>query len=491
MLTSERGADGWESLESAAAQGKPFMVDLRDGVIALDVDRSEGDAWSEAAVAALRGTGCSIVRVGSGRPGHEHVFAVGTVGWASADLVRVAVNAGAPPSKVRRDGMDVRPPLSPYYDGGCGSLIEPADVDSAIWLLSARPGARALDDRWLSMLATGRDPKGEFATARGNLDRNRATMALAVAHVNSGSDFEQFAGHIRSSPTFGEKLAEKGEAWLQKTWSRAMARVRENPPASDNGRTLAEIALTAQRRPWRGVSGETDRLVYTALADTARSVGGVVISRSQRSLAERIGVTRKTINTSLRRLRAAGLVADESPGGYAKAAAYRLRPDPEIVSSYPNSLLSPPDSSEVFTGVSHVSFGAVPDAFRGRGSIPLSALDTLRSMPDEWVTTAEISALRPGTMTPATIRRHLRILLSAGFVDRNGPAGHRWQPTRAHPGLLAAVARHVGAIGSTELQKERHEMERDAYENWFELNGTTRQLADSNRPARPRESSAA
>jgi hypothetical protein len=93
--------------------------------------------------------------------------------------------------------------------------------------------------------------------------------------------------------------------------------------------------------------------------------------------------------------------------------------------------------------------------------LPVGAHATWLAMPvGKWVTVGELALIRPGELSPETVRRHLREpLLSSGLVDRRSPRGHHWmrlEPSSAQHDRLAA---RLGSAGATWLQAERHEEE--------------------------------
>ena len=451
---SRRSGRGWTSIADAVANDLAFCVDPREGLIVIDCDYSEGDHFPNEAIDALRNTGANVVRVASGRATNEHVFVNGFVGWSTSDLVEVAASHGVPRSKIRRDGADIRPPLSRHPAGGRGSLVDPGDAHKALEMLKSRPGAVPLQDKWPRVLRTGSLP------GKPDASRSSVIMAYAIACANAGLDSVAFCADIRGSVVLSQKVNEKGakgQEWLDATWRRALALVKTSPPRPSTP-DLAALRVTAQGHPWRGASGDTDRRVYCALVELS-SMAGNPVACDQRRLAEKVGVERKTVARAIRRLVDAGLVTRESDGSGRQAATYRLHPKADVRD--PNMYLCGP-ISEVSIGVTSSDFDSeLPDAFQGRSGLPRSAYATFCALPEDGssATVAEIVARRPGALGSSTVRQHLRAMLSVGdLVDRNAPTGHRWRRVPEPNVQRAAIS--LGAAGSNELRRERHERER-------------------------------
>ena len=454
---------GYASIREAASEGRPFMVGLRDGLVALDVDPADGNVLPDGVLAAARTVGCEIVRVGSGRAGHEHVYINGPVGWTTADLRQMVKDAGVGQQMIRWGGRDIRPPLSRHPDGGRGNLIEPTDRSDALRRLQTKPRQTGFNrEKWDHVLATGVAPGGRYA---GN--RSAAAAGFAVAAVNAGWRRREFEAAVRLSSALSPKLTAMGEAnaetWLSTTWANACRKVRDSPPTSQNQGAVEAITRTALTYPWRGVAGETDRRVYSWLAGLASEVRGTRVGCDQRRIAERVGVTRKTVGKSLQRLRATGFLVLVEGGSGTQASTYELLP--KVGVRYSNTSLAPLYRS---IGVSNTDFDdCLPDAFRGQCGLPRAAYDTWQALPaDQWTTVAGVSLARPGSLSSETVRKHLRALLSAGLVERNSARGQRWRRLPADQATLVSLAAYLGSAGATEFQREQHERERDTYRQW-------------------------
>jgi DNA-binding transcriptional ArsR family regulator len=444
LIDEDNRTIGTASLQDVVYEGVAFMGDPRPGRLVFDVDAATNpETWAPAGRAALEALGCAVVRVSSGYPGSEHWWFVGPPGWNTSAMRDVALGAGVPAGQLRWGGRDCRPPLSPHRLGYPVELLEPLDAEVALALLSRRPGALGFDqERWASVIETG-DTEDRAYEGKSW----KAVHALAVAVVNAGEDQPFFRMLLDSSPVFSRKIAAMGgkaDAWITSRWERAERFVRDHPPEGFVDSALRNLSRTLACYPWRGRSGQTDRLVFRRLIEIARAAHRLEIGQSLRTLERDLGLTRKTIAAALRRLGEAGLVTRSHAGSADQSATYLLRPKTDLC--YPNELLPAPCKEKVI-GVVEGTL-PVPDAFRGRRGLPRSAYETWVSLDAErWSTVADLAAARGGPGMAKTIRHHLRLLEDAGLAERNAPRGHGWRRTAADEERLHAVASERGSSG--------------------------------------------
>lgn len=141
------------------ARGDAFMVYLREGVVAWDADPDEGTEGMPPWVATIRRVAAEIggrcVIVGSGQPGHYHVYVVAPPGWSSAEIKERFLQEQDIPAGAQRAGSGIRPPLSPHRLGGAGTLLEPPDYSLALAALTSRPGVIPLSLESQRVLRSG------------------------------------------------------------------------------------------------------------------------------------------------------------------------------------------------------------------------------------------------------------------------------------------------------------------------------------------------
>ena len=450
------------SLEEAVNSGQAFMGDLRDGVIVFDCDANENPQdWAPAGRAALEQIGCTVVRTASGSPGSEHHWFVGPVGWSSELLKLHAIHAGMPKDQIRGGTWDCRPPLSPHREGRPVSLLEPADAETALALLTGRPNATGFDEElWSYVLEHGDAPDGRYEGKR-----HRALLGLAVALVNAGGAFETFSYRAMQSKRLASKIEEAGPGLLASTWTKAGRFVRDSPPqpGAAKAATLAALRATTRSYPW-GARNDLDRRVYSYLVEQALPYGWDVISKNQRTIAQAVGRPHSTVNAAIQRLIRAKFLEVTVAGSRRQSTTYRLLP--KDVASGPRSKLTPPAVvKDAFCSASS-EVVALPDLFRGH--LPRASFDTWRAMPaGQWVTVKRLTLLRPGAVNAPTVLRHLRALISVGLVDRNAPRGQKWLVVPHDEAALAQAAISYGVAGHTELHNEQIERERDTHKKFW------------------------
>jgi hypothetical protein len=74
IVTPENGCGGFVSIREAVRRGVSFCVEVRDDLLALDLDDIAMTRALERLAAELREAGHVPVLGASGRPGHRHLF---------------------------------------------------------------------------------------------------------------------------------------------------------------------------------------------------------------------------------------------------------------------------------------------------------------------------------------------------------------------------------------------------------------------------------
>lgn len=175
-------------------------------------------------------------------------------------------------------------------------------------------------------------------------DESRADAALlAMLRFWTGGDKARSFRLFASSPygSTRDKWAER-EDYRERTWRQFDSWTVYRPGSTQTPEHEAALrtleSLRGEHRLWKGLSGSTDRDVYTALLSFATrypnmGASGPVVSVSQRDLALEAGVGLDTCNASLKRLAANRLIAigERLPG--TRRLTYHLLPPPDGGSS--------------------------------------------------------------------------------------------------------------------------------------------------------------
>lgn len=184
-------------------------------------------------------------------------------------------------------------------------------------------------------------------------DESRADAALlAMLRFWTGGDKARSFRLFASSPygSTRDKWAER-EDYRERTWRQFDSWTVYRPGSTQTPEHEAALrtleSLRGEHRLWKGLSGSTDRDVYTALLSFAArypnmGASGPVVSVSQRDLALEAGVGLDTCNASLKRLAANRLIAigERLPG--TRRLTYHLLPPPDGGSSSEQRIIHTP-----------------------------------------------------------------------------------------------------------------------------------------------------
>ena len=285
--------------------------------------------------------------------------------------------------------------------------------------------------------------------------RSEADQAIVTSLVNAGFDFgevlaifdrHQESGHYRD---LAERKRSEAIGYLRRCYEKAVRFTATDTEGRELGR---RAAAWAQRRPWPGRTGATDRLVYVAHADIATQCGKVEYRASVREVAERAGVSFRTATASHHRLVTAGLLSLVRPGLPSFAALYRL-PDVWGVGETTHTLLNP---CEGMCKSAH----PLPDAFR-RGGLGQVGAQLWAALADGSKTRRELVALTG--RNDRTVRRMLAKMArlvdvvtgeTVAMVERRGEGWHRLEAVD-----LARVAEIVGTAGRGRAQRALHKQQ--------------------------------
>lgn len=327
---------GRVSINEASKDGRAFVVDVRPGVLALDLD---DDAKVSAGVAAARflsDNSIGYVRCTSGRPGNEHMWIVLPVGMTKAELAAIlkrdypGLGGFAPMGAIRTGASGMRPPLSPHPEGFESALIEPADGYEALAVLwrcvdpapmtaepvsvpapaAPRRGVSAETRRWLR----NGDTTGKYKTRAG------LALAIALGYANAGRTLAEYVADMldpanKGGAKYRRMTRARAERDLAATWAKAVDRVRENPAVGWTSPEEVTAALMVLRKAvsrYTGFAPRTaarDRAVALAIIDHALPLHTFTPNPGYRELKRVTGIGGdKTVRNALKNLVAMGLV---------------------------------------------------------------------------------------------------------------------------------------------------------------------------------------
>jgi DNA-binding transcriptional ArsR family regulator len=343
-----------------------YVADRRGfRTLAADFDASKGDPDRDARdlMTTVISGGLRAVLVESGPTGGRHVFITfkdrvkpGTVALLQDQLAQRY--ASFDPSCMTPTST-IRPPHAPHRLGGTSRVL---DQDPQTALASLREGN---DPQLLAGLLTAHGVPAwvtEVAVAdtdimsavnrltphvreilitgkkrHGDQSRSGVVWSVLLGAINAGLDFGPTVAILREpkhrgGERFRQEITRHGEQralrviWTE--WERAHHYAAANPiigSPTDVRILLIEQFDLAMQLDWRGIAGNTDRAVYTALIHIAIKNGTLTPTASQRQLAEHAKIERhQTIGISLKRLAKRGLVFEQKRGTGREASTLRL-----------------------------------------------------------------------------------------------------------------------------------------------------------------------
>lgn len=477
VIDADNDNNGEVAVSAAAyLRDRPaFVVDLRHGILAWELDDAHDASAGLSFAAVVEERGHAPVIVASGRPGHIHVF-VRVVDASDRERVcALARSAGL--SHPRRH---IRPPLAPHRHGLPVGLLHPRTVEEALARLdhapvlfdpvevattreaaprapsaetSSRWALSAFEQEVLAVRATpvgGRNDQLHLSAcvlgnlvAGGELDDDEVRAALVDAGVDVGLKGPEAARTIRSGIAFGLKSP------------------RCHP-------VLVEIATfekAARSVAWGRRSGSASKLT-SALVEIAAATYSTTFSASYFQLAEKSGLSDRTIRDRLADFVARHLLEVVEPGAPGRATVWRLldgacRETTALLPTTPEAVQQPLTSEEVH-GVERVrdlvDVIARHDVWRHGGGLGATGREAyialLSSRSSESCTSL---AARLG-MNRTSLSRKLGQLADAGLAQRARDGG--WSAVMAD---LDDVARYVGTAGRAASQKARHGRVRQAF----------------------------
>lgn len=325
----------------------------------------------------------------------------------------------------------------------------------------AKPPRRALSDEMERVLREGIEG-----------DPGRAEMKVVTSMRNRGWNERQVrealldsrnrAGYLvrREARAKGQPAARHR---VRNLIEHADAFIAAHPPLESRHEAVAllvEFRAAADRTPWPGRGGSTDRKVLEALLRLAERGGGPVFRGSERQVEEQANVSRNTVRASLRRLQASGWLVHTAKGTVERGTTWTLR--------VPTNATAPvPLQGEGLT-IGAVTFATLvahdASAAGCLGATGMRVLSLLLSSEDRL--TASEMAGRLG-VSVKTVRVWLRRIESAGLgvvaEDRT------WLPVAVDAETVLArldrVAARTDYDGIQEHRREQHAVERQKFED--------------------------
>ncbi|MFE9098932.1 HTH domain-containing protein [Streptomyces sp. NPDC007264] len=309
----------------------------------------------------------------------------------------------------------------------------------------------------------------------GYASRNEAVMAVTMAMVNAGWDEADFRYEMsdpernRLAHWFYYRSGDQAHrrrshsdtlSRLDKTWAKAVARVRVNPAISDPQAALqevGEIRATFRARPLQGRTAVVDSLVLEFYHQEATRRRRVRVYLPVRTIAEKVGVSRATAARAVKRLAEAGwLVETQRRELVSHANEYRLTVPPaaQAVLHSETQGRSPSTGREDCVSsrnrpLHQAMHTSGEDIFLllGKHCALLYA-----SLKDQRMTVRQLAESTGVHRTTAW--RHLKNLRGLGLAAE---ADGLWTRTDKR---LGDAAKEAGAVGMKEQRRFRHELEK-------------------------------
>jgi hypothetical protein len=323
LLDKENAADRWVRIEEAVASGRPFTVEARDDILAIDLDQPEHIERLMIFAQELREAGLAPVLVCSGRPGHVHLWCC----VPDRDVFRrFRDRAKALGLQIRRS---MRPPLAPHRQGLPVSLLDPEDPAEALAALTPTKGDPRPLPRWAQKMMSDGIFKPRYPS------RSEMILGLAASAKNSDWTQEQYAAAILASTSrAGDKIRHRRDrdAYIARCWDMAELLISTSQPsmsAKDREQAreyLTMVGIAAAHHPWRGSGGASDRTVLRTHLLHAWGLGRIVYDLDVRTVSVVTHLSKSTVVTAQRRLRRAGWLLLVRPSRCPHAASWAVLP---------------------------------------------------------------------------------------------------------------------------------------------------------------------
>lgn len=496
MLDKNNNPDGWLTVTEAARSGRAFCVEVRPGLLALDLDDDAKVAAGSELATFLRDNGIGCVRCASGRPGHEHLWVVLPSDMPKAEAIGLFGEMFPGLRGAFRHGrMATRPPLSPHRSGFAVELIEPETEYEALAVLwrcvdpavvegpAIRPGPvlpgprRELSADIAALLRDG-DTGGKYTTG------SALGMAVAVAAVNASWSEAEYVAEVQDPANKGgeryQEMRGGAAGALAYNFRRAERFVAANPamaPAWYAGELARYAAAVEDYDGWPARQASVNRRVLRALVRLAQELNTINPAPSVRRLGELADEAKSTVSRVLGLLAAEGWLSRRAAGvGEPHTLALNLevvRGGTSSISAPPGSPLATPIPSDSdamgpgrFGDMHQVSGGVPRDTTSDRdlvlvlarigAHVPETYRALRRAAGSEWVTVGQVC--RSTGFGPQAARDHLRLLREHGLAERHGRLLHR--AVVPSPKALAELVEEFRLAAHAEVLAERNRRER-------------------------------
>src|SRR5579862_51698 len=239
VVTALNACGGWLPIRDAVRRGVAFCVEVRDDILAVDLDDVAQTPVLERLVTELREAGHVPVVCASGRDGHRHLFV------RVRDRERWTARArdvGFKGDAIRVGNQRIRPPLAPHRLGLPVALIEPDAIDALVALMP-QGRSRRLSRRMFEVLRNG-DVRHEYKTT------SEMALGIALAAVNKGwSEAAVYRALVNPQNVGGAKVQKirrvEGETaarrYVRTMFQRAHNRVRVSPPTHEGAEDARDV----------------------------------------------------------------------------------------------------------------------------------------------------------------------------------------------------------------------------------------------------------
>jgi hypothetical protein len=450
-LTPDNNGDGWRDSSEVIGKGIPYCIEVRNGLIAFDIDHELGIQQALHAVKVLGSIGFrSSLWESSDGSGRAHLW----VAYDTASeyeticgIVEKMIVCIKPDN--RRDSNRIRPPGTIHRTGKGMKLIHPQTEAEALEILQSGTGR---PPQQVATIEPKRKPKPKdykrpsvtpslertFSESTPKGQRSQRIFANAGRSKGVGMTADQWCAKVLEHPNgIGEKAYEKSNPsrWLiTQVWDKA----KPSSAGLRDPETIRQIeAIEQAARSWEPPKRQTGATaLLTRIIGKAIETGKTELAIS---LADAGAWTASNKNTGRKRLGwliDAGWLVKIRNHSEVEAAVYRLQIPAELKGYTPP--YTPPESEGVYEGIRLIQNH--PDAFIGK-SLGLTILLKLVAVGSG--TSKEIAEILG--RNHSSINKNLQFLHGIGLVSLEADV---YRPTVTEGRLLEAARLREEQTGS-------------------------------------------
>ncbi len=472
-IRPDNTAGAWLDVDQALDRRHAWYATTAPDVLAWDLDDPRALAGLTELISALDERHVPRLLVPSGRPGHQHLWAVVPDARQRDQWQSLASIHGLPPAR-----RTIRPPLTPHRLNGPASCTLSSQAleafSAAISTARRTPAPTRAPLRWNQLLRTGQWPAGHIGDQTGSA----LTWQICIGAIRDGITLPQLAA-LLSDPdnAGGDAYRRKGHAWLARhVWEpAALAATRPRVDSPDGAHHELDLLTAAtELAAWPGKSGGTDLMVLRALVAQGRRFATITPSMSHRQVAEAAPCSRNTVGAAVRRLSAAGwLQAADVGRGRTKPGEGITEHQEELRGTRWRLLLNHHRRAAAIEHLARIrAMGGTPRARTGLSVTGPRALDVLRwggaglqgarvlEQLEQSPLTGPQLALRLGLNCGNLRARLLPRLAALGLIERSRGL---WQVPAGLDAALEQAAEALGLAGKTASTVLAHARERQAY----------------------------